>query len=482
MGFWKLDDPPESVAVVDVHAGSEKSYGELREDVARAASAMREADRKALIMLAAKNRYNSLVLYLAALNSGQALMMVDPNLGRDLLLPLLETYRPDYVYGDFTVDSVAGYRKVAQSISGCWVRETRDNTPIHPSLALLLNTSGSTGSPKLVRLTRENLQANARSISTYLKLTPSERAITSLPMSYSYGLSVVNSHLLARASLVLSDHGILRSEFWDAVDRFRCTSMAGVPYTYQMVLQTGLLEKRGSTLRTLTQAGGGLGEPLIRKMHELALRLGFRFFVMYGQTEATARISYVPAERLGEKIGSIGIAIPGGSMEVDSGTGELVYTGPNVMLGYAECREDLAKGDDLQGVLRTGDLARKDQDDFFYITGRLKRFLKLFGKRFSLDEMEQIVHRNFGAPVACFGDDDLLMMAIETQHLDPAQIAAMVCSTFSLPRPAVQVRTMAQLPRTERGKLDYAALARINEGTAPGGKSAVQFAERTVSS
>jgi len=258
--------------------------------------------------------------------------------------------------------------------------------------------------------------------------------------------------------------------------------MAGVPYTYQMLLQTGLLEKRGASLRTLTQAGGGLGEPLTRRMHELSLQRGFRFFVMYGQTEATARISYVPADKLGEKIGSIGIAIPGGSLEIDRGTGELVYRGANVMLGYAECRADLAKGDDLQGVLRTGDLARKDSDGFFYITGRLKRLLKLFGKRFSLDEMEQIVQQKLGVPVACFGHDDLLMIAIETQHLDPAQVASMVCRTFSLPRPAVQVRSLVQLPRTDRGKLDYAALLRISEGTLAAGQSAVPSAERTASS
>jgi long-chain acyl-CoA synthetase len=285
MGFWKLDHPPTSLAVVDVHAGFEKTYGELREEVAQSAATLAGHGDKGLSVLAARNRYDSLVLYLAALSSGQTLMMVDPSLNQDLLRPLLDTYRPDHVHGNFTADAFSGYRKVAQIAPDCWERETQDRTPIHASLALLLNTSGSTGSPKLVRLSRENLQANASSIATYLKLTSSERAITSLPMSYSYGLSVVNSHLLAGATLVLSEHGILRSEFWDALDSLRCTSMAGVPYTYQMLLQTGLLEKRGSTLRTLTQAGGGLAEPLVRKLHELAERRGLRFFVMYGQTE-----------------------------------------------------------------------------------------------------------------------------------------------------------------------------------------------------
>jgi acyl-CoA synthetase (AMP-forming)/AMP-acid ligase II len=304
----------------------------------------------------------------------------------------------------------------------------------------------------------DNLQANAASIASYLHLTQAERPITSLPMSYSYGLSVINSHLHAGACLVVTDHGILRREFWDAVDHFACTSFAGVPYTYQMLLQTGLLKQRGATLRTLTQAGGALSAEHIRKMYQLAVDRGFKFFVMYGQTEATARISYVPFEALGAKCGSIGVPIPGGSLETDASTGELVYAGPNVMLGYAECREDLSKGDELHGVLATGDLAEKDADGFFYITGRMKRFLKLFGKRFNLDEVEHIVHRHIGFPVACFGRDDLLMVAIENQQA-AAGVEEMLRKHFNLPATSIRVEIVSQLPRNARGKMDYQALA-----------------------
>jgi len=201
-----------------------------------------------------------------------------------------------------------------------------------------------------------------------------------------------------------------------------------------------------------------LGEAHIRQMHQLALKRGFKFFVMYGQTEATARIAYVPFERLGEKVGSIGVAIPSGTLDVDGDTGELEYRGPNVMLGYAERLEDLGKGDELGGVLKTGDLARRDEDGFFYITGRLKRFLKLFGKRFNLDEVEQIVHRQFGFPVACFGRDDLLMIALESEESNVAAVAAMVRDTFGLPKDSIQIEAVKKLPRTERGKMDYQSL------------------------
>ena len=462
VNFWKVEHPPERLAVIDAQAGLERTYGELSSDVQRTAAGMARPGRKSLIMLLAQNRYESLVAYLAALNSGDALLLVDATLNRELLLRLIETYRPDRIYGTSPDATFPDYRKRAAEGACIWESETHQSTTIHESLALLLNTSGSTGSPKLVRLSGKNLQANAGSIASYLNLTEAEKPITSLPMAYSYGLSVINSHLLAGATLVLSEHGVLRREFWDSVDKYSCTSFAGVPYTYQMLLQTGLLKKRGTTLRTLTQAGGALTEPYVRQMCDLAGERGFKFFVMYGQTEATARISYLPVESLAAKIGSIGVAIPNGSLRVDADTSELIYTGPNVMMGYAECREDLSKGDELRGTLRTGDLARQDTDGFFYVTGRMKRFLKMFGKRFNLDEVEQIVQERFGFPTACFGRDDLLMVAIEAAGENAAAVVAMLGETFGVPKNAVRVEAVGELPRTIRGKIDYQVLTTRN--------------------
>src|SRR5262249_39976128 len=167
---------------------------------------------------------------------------------------------------------------------------------------------------------------------------------------------------------------------------------------------------------------------------------------------------YVPFEQLGEKAGSIGVAIPEGALQLDADTGELVYRGANVMLGYAERAEDLAKGDECGGVLKTGDLACQDKDGVFYITGRLRSFLKLFGKRFNLDEVEQIVQHRFGFPIACFGRDDLLMIAIESGECDVPKVQAMVRDTFSLPKDVIQIEAVRNLPRTARGKVDYQSL------------------------
>lgn len=457
MEFWKLPPPDDAPVAINARDGKHWNYRDLRADAARFQAALPNLGRKSLGLLIAQNRYECLVAYLAALNASSALILLDSSLNPDLLRDFIAAYQPDWIFtpqpGEF-----AGYQPSPTGEPGLLVNQAPQDIEIHPDLVLLLTTSGSTGSPKLVRLTLANLVANADSIAQYLQLTAADRPITSLPMSYSYGLSVVNSHLSVGASIVFTDDGVIQRGFWAALDRYQCTSFAGVPYTYQMLLQTGLLKTKGLTLKTLTQAGGRLDENFIRQMHTLALARGWKFFVMYGQTEATARISYVPFEQLGAKIGSVGMAIPRGNLSVDESTEELIYQGPNVMLGYAECRADLAKGDELKGVLRTGDLARHDEDGYFYITGRLKRFLKMFGKRFNLDDVERVILRHCGLTVACYGRDDLLIAAVENCE-NVETIHAIACETFDLPRPAVKVVAMRELPRTPNGKLDYKRLA-----------------------
>ncbi len=456
MEFWTNPHSESAVAAVDPRANRQWSYGELWADVEALHDKLPKLGRKSLGVLVTQNRYRSLTAYLAALRADCALILLDSSLNPDLLREFLATYQPDWLFG--WEDAVSGFRQRGAGVPGLLESESPQNIAVHADLALLLTTSGSTGSPKLVRLTRANLAANAKSIAQYLELTPEERPITSLPMSYSYGLSVINSHLAVGASIVFTDDGVLQKGFWDALDCYRCTSFAGVPYTYQMLLQTGLLKSKGATLHMLTQAGGRLEERYVQQMYELSHTRGWKFFVMYGQTEATARISYVPFEKLGSKIGSVGMAIPGGTLGVDEVTDELIYRGPNVMMGYAESREDLAKGDELDGTLRTGDLARRDDDGYFYITGRLKRFLKMFGKRFNLDDVEKLLNKRLSGSVACYGRDDLLMVAAEPGDNVNA-IQSIVCETFDLPRPAVQVIAVTELPRTANGKLDYKRLA-----------------------
>jgi long-chain acyl-CoA synthetase len=464
MHFWTLQQPDDAVAAIDARSGREWTYAELRENLQRMQAALPTPGRKTLGLLLAKNTVDCLIVYLAALNADNALILLDADLNPDLLQTFVSTYEPDWVYTTDLRQNIAGYS--ASPERGLLSKVKAQDLEIHSDLALLLNTSGSTGSPKLVRLTLANLEANAAAIAEYLALGAQSRPITSLPMPYSYGLSVINSHLHVGGSIVFTEDGVLRREFWTAVDRYRCSSIAGVPYTYQLLLQAGMLNKLGASLNTLTQAGGRLDEEFIRQMIAVTEMRNSRFFVMYGQTEATARISYVPPDRLWDKVGSVGIAIPGGLLTVDEQTGELLYRGPNVMMGYAETQQDLTKPDELNGMLRTGDLARQDVDGFFYITGRLKRFLKIFGKRFNLDEVERILGTRLQRPIACFGTDDKLMIGVESSGDadSSARIFELMHSMFELSRTAFQVVVLEQIPRTGNGKVDYQSLTAITEG------------------
>ena len=334
--------------------------------------------------------------------------------------------------------------------------------PPNPELAVLLSTSGSTGSGKLVRLSRSNLQANAESIRTYLGITAAERAVTSLPLSYSYGLSVLNSHLLAGASVALTEASVAEPAFRTLVEDQQVTSIAGVPYSYELMERAGLLDALPACVRTLTQAGGRLDETRIRKVADLAALTGRRFYVMYGQTEATARIAYVPWEELRDNIGCIGRAIPGGELWVagegearapTGAEGEIVYRGPNVMMGYASGREDLAAptGPD---VLQTGDLGVEVRPGLFRVTGRKSRFVKLFGLRVSLDEIELRLAGE-GITAAAAGDDTLVAIAVPDAASERRAHELIV--RMDLPVDSFEF-VVGDPPRLKGGKLDYRTL------------------------
>ncbi len=332
---------------------------------------------------------------------------------------------------------------------------------------MLLSTSGTTGSPKLVRLSHRNIAANASSIAQYLEIDGAERAIASLPIHYSYGLSVLHSHLVAGASVLLTGHSIMQPEFWADAARWGVTSFAGVPYSYEILERTGLLRtSMPRTMRTLTQAGGRLAPEAVIELNELMRERGGRLWVMYGQTEATARISYVPPQALPEKAHTIGIPIPGGRLSVRSGSqlvtepnveGELIYHGPNVMQGYATQPEDLACGDAQGGELSTGDLGCFDEDGFFRVTGRIKRIAKVFGMRQNLDEIESAASA-YGPVAAADGGDRIVLWQEGDADIEPGDLQRVVARQLGLNPRAFEVREIDALPRTASGKVDYERL------------------------
>ncbi|HVV83915.1 MAG TPA: AMP-binding protein, partial [Kofleriaceae bacterium] len=385
----------------------------------------------------------------------------------DTMADLRVRYRPGTIRGTRTPPEPVGGARPARAPAP--PASTAAPPPMHPDLGLLLSTSGSTGSPKLVRLSRAAVIANARSIAEALAIGPGEVAPTSLPIHYSYGLSVLTSHLAAGATILLTNDGLLTEAFWTAARAHRITSLAGVPYSYLMLRRIDLAKVAPPTLTTFTQAGGRLEPVLVRQYHRIASERGGRLHVMYGQTEATARIAVLPPEELPARAGSVGRAIPGGTLAIDvDGTeyaapgdvGEIVYRGPNVMLGYALDRADLARGDDQAGELRTGDLGYLDVDGFLWITGRSRRIAKVFGLRLNLDEVEALARAAApGLEVAAVGDADRVALFVVGAAAEQLQaVRQAVVGRLGIHPSGVVVGSLTSMPRLASGKIDYRGL------------------------
>ncbi len=487
-----------------------------------------------LVFVLCQNTPGAILGYLGLLHAGAVSLLLDANLDPLLLENLIRIYQPAFLYAPADretsllpfVTNVSGTDSPAatvhtgptaavdststDNVPAMLFREYAlyatgtDGPPLHEDLALLLTTSGSTGSPKLVRLSRENLDSNTVSIAEYLKITEKERPITMLPLQYSYGMSVINSHVLRGAPLMITAHTMFDPAFWARVQYDGVTSLCGIPYTYTMLRRIGLTTMDLPALKTLTQAGGKLPVELHREFAEWAARTGRDFIVMYGQTEASPRMAYLPADKALEKAGSTGIPIPGGELWLENAdgtriqtphaSGELVYKGKNVALGYAVCAEDLQKGDEWHGVLHTGDLAAFDEDHFYYIVGRKERFVKITGKRVNLDDVERLLRLKEDLTFACVGRDDSLTIYVEngnvkaktgdpeagdtaipdpetadtgtpdlesTVNLDPETaeaLSAFLYEKTGIPEKMIHIRFLPQLPRKSSGKTSYSEL------------------------
>lgn len=425
----------DRTALVD---GDERlTYDDLARRVGDVVAALGPGRR--LVLLAVTPDVPSVVAYLACLAAGHPVLVTEPRHAE----VLSEAYDPDVVVRGGVVTP----------------RRAGSAHDLHPELALLLSTSGSTGSPKLVRLSRDNVQANAEAIAASLGTRADDVAVLSLPLHYCYGLSVLHSHLLAGATAVLTDRSVVDPCFWDLLRREGVTTLPGVPHTFSLLDRVGFEDMDLPRLRLVTQAGGRLAPEQVRRYAELGQRRGFDLAVMYGQTEATARMAVLPPDLAGTHPCAVGFAVPGGSFALDPVVEghELVYTGPNVMLGYATSPADLALGRTVT-TLRTGDLARRTPEGLIELVGRRSRIRKVLGQRVDLDRLETLL-REAGYVVACDGTDDRLVVAVESANASVTpQVRRTVLASTGLPPGSVHVARVEALPRTASGKVDGAAV------------------------
>lgn len=418
---------------------------------------------RCLVFLVCSNAYPSLAGYTCFLRNHIVPVMINHTMDREMFGRLVEAYKPKYIWqpkgfsdGNSTFE-LYGYELISMTEEVVY--------PIADELALLLTTSGSTGSPKYVKQSYGNILSNAKSIIEYLGITNADRAITTLPMSYTYGLSIVNTHILAGASIVLTEEAVIQREFWDILKKYKVNNFGGVPYTYEILKKLHFERMELPSLKYITQAGGKLGKELHLHFADICNKKGIKLIVMYGQTEATARMSWLPWEKTLEKAGSIGIAIPGGEfLLIDANdevitesdvVGELTYKGANVTMGYATSYRELGLPDERGGRLETGDMAYRDSEGFFYITGRKKRFLKVYGNRVNLDEMDGLLQEAGYEAVTAGEDNHVKVYAVNGEA---REIISFLVKKTGINMHAFEVVTIKQIPRSESGKILYTEL------------------------
>ena len=465
-----------SPAVYDDRSESWLTREELRIaslDLAKAIA----SEHKRLVFLLCGINSETIVGLLAAAAAGHATALIDPALSEHLMTGLIDSYQPDLILGARgTIEKMPDIGKAAagssQSGAGAveWIaRDAGSSFPsIDPALQLLLSTSGTTGSQKYVRLSRDAVLANARQIALALAIDERSVGVAHLPLHYSYGLSVVTSHLTSGGRLCFINDSITSPSFWSKIGNVGGSHFPGVPFHYVALarLGPGLVP---DFVKTFTQAGGALDLRVQTKIREWATQRGGRFFVMYGQTEATPRMATLQHEDHTRKAGSVGVALAGGRFSIvdENGAtlpaeavGTVVYEGPNVMLGYAMSRADLGNGDEMNGRLETGDLGRLDAEGFLYLTGRTKRFAKIAGYRLGLDEIEKELFAV--CPVACLDLGEKIAVAHE-QESDTALKARVreLADTYKVPSSSFALRKIAQIPRAASGKIDYARLKEL---------------------
>lgn len=456
--------PRESVAAIDSQ-GNSLAYGELRDFAEKAKGLMPE---RSLMFLLVENNCGGIAWTIGNICAGNVPLILNAHLDDGLYQSLYELYQPPYVCVPEGMAEKFSYEEVMTCYGYTLMKTGHEACPMHEELSHLLPTSGSTGSPKLVRHKYANIEAAALNISTFFELTEKDRPLMVLPLYYTMGLSMVFSHFYVGATVLITNLSMTDRNFWRFMKEERASSFTGVPYSFEILNLMRIFRMDLPDLRLLTQGGGRMPKELNLKFAEWCRDTGRQWIATYGQSECTARMVWLPAKWAIEKVGSIGIAVPNGELSLidmdgnpiatPNTEGEMCYRGKNVTMGYARKREDLLLGDERHGFIRTGDLAYFDEDGCYYIVGRMGRFLKLFGMRVGLDECERIIKGKFqGLECACVGTDEKMLVYL-TDEAYKEQVKEELVARLKLVASSFEVRIIEEIPKNEAGKTLYAKL------------------------
>ena len=423
--------------------------------------------KRSLIFLQCKNSFESIVGYLGSIKSNCVVSLIDDKISDDLFLKLVNKYHPDFIFFEKKSIKKLNNFSVAYSFGSyeLLVVKKKIEKKLNDKLSLLISTSGSTGTSKLVRQSTDNLNYNTNSIVKYLDISQTDIAMTTLPMSYVYGLSIINTHLNQGASIVLNSKSVLEKEFWNSLQKNKVSNFGGVPHTYSILEKINFKNYNLESLKYTTQAGGKINKKTAENVVKIYNSLDIKLYLMYGAAEATARMSYLPWENI-NKLESIGKAIPGGEFFLkDSNSkiinetnthGELIYKGKNVSMGYAENLEDLSKGDENKGTLETGDIAYKDKDNCYYLVGRKDRYIKIYGMRINLQELEDIISK-FDFENICMQDQDKenTINVFIKDKFEFKELKKIITSVTKIHPSVFVFKTVKNFPLNRNSKISY---------------------------
>lgn len=467
--FKSFNKFKNNTAIIDKEH-SKLSYKEVLEKLNEIKKKVR---KRSLILIISENTLGSLLSYIFCILNNHVGIIINSKTSLKNITKIFKNYQPNYIFLSKKKKSILkkicieDYTLFDQALMK---NKLKRKIKLNNNLSLLLSTSGSMGSVKFVKLSRNNLKYNAESIIRYLNINSKDSTITNLPISYSYMLSIVNTHLDVGGSIIISRYSLIEKEFWKIYKNSSATSFNGVPYTYEILTKIGLKNIKINSLKYLTHAGGRIEKYKLKKIIRFCKNNNIKFFSMYGQTEASPRISYLKPEFSEKKIGSIGKGIPGSRIYLINKDGrkilkpfeegEIVCEGRNVFMGYSKSYRDLKNPNEQNYKLKTGDLGFVDKDGFFYITSRVNKIAKIFGNRVDLGDLESLMNQK-SYNIVCTSDNKKIFIFTEKKY-NKKKLIYTISKITNLNNSSFEIIKLKCFPRTSNNKISYNELNKIN--------------------
>ena len=414
-----------SIALIDEKIGNFK-YKDLINQINITKDKIKN---NSIVLLIADNTAPFVLGYVSFLSCKNVInILLDISFSEDFINDVIKKYKPNYVFSpNGNLNFKNEYKEILNLYSySIFEINKKFKKDLNFNNFLLLSTSGTTQSPKFVRLSKRNINDNTKKICHSLKIKKNHTTITTMPLGYSYGLSILNTHLFKCAKIVLNNNTVIEKTFWKKIKDYKVDSFGGVPEFFEILKKLNFEKFYLNSIKYITQAGGRLEENLLRYFGKICKKKSIKFFVMYGQTEAGPRMSILNWKMFYKKLNSVGHPlkdykfkiIPEKNKTRTNKRGEVVFYGDSVCLGYAKNSNDLKKGDINKKKLFTGDIGYQDKDKYIYIVGRKAKFIKFFGKRLDLKQIEDFLYSK-GFKVRCLVTDKYLKLNLyNKQSLD----------------------------------------------------------------